>query len=114
MNDLRLGKKFWQERTGFDYRPIRINRPIDSDANAAYANFLTQTITPMVGKEIETEGPKTPPKRASYSRVVYGNLGGNISKTSGSSATSSTVASTITSGSSSNKNQGTNMVEVQK
>ena len=66
--------EYWKSETGFDGPPERIDRPDRSDAHQAYANFLDQTFTPLVGKEEDNTAPKVAPSRPSYSRVVYGKL----------------------------------------
>jgi len=74
MHDLKETREFWKERTGFGSSPERIDRPICSDAQMAYANYLDQSIVPLVGTSYEDSGAKEAPStsRRSYSRVVYG------------------------------------------
>ena len=93
MKDLNESKDFWKERTGFSTPPVRLNKPINSDAQAAYAHFLNQTFTPLVGDKIEDSGPKMAPKKLSYSRVVYG-MKKKVNE-NGSQSTQRTEVSTI-------------------
>ena len=74
MHDLKETSEFWKERTGFESSTERIDRPICSDAQMAYANYLDQSISPLVGTSYEDSGAKEAPStsRRSYSRVVYG------------------------------------------
>ena len=109
MNKLNENASFWEERTGCGYPPKRINAPIDSDARTAYANFLSQTFSPLVGEEMESTGSKSPPSKSSYSRVVYGSPMGSTN----SSNTSNTAVSTITS-EDSPKHNPSDTVEKQK
>lgn len=61
----------WKNLTGFVSPPERLNRPIDSNANLSYANFLDQTFKAVNNEDIENSGIKEAPSR-SYARVVYG------------------------------------------
>ena len=72
MNDAREGEAFWKDRTGFPNPPERIDRPVSSDAQVAYANYLEQSIMPLIGEGYEDSGAKQAPTRRSYRRVVYG------------------------------------------
>ena len=94
MNDMNETKEFWKQSTGFPMPPERIDRPNSTDAQIAYANFLSQSIAPLVGEGYEESGAKTAPTRPSYSRVVYGNTHtGNNNSTN---PTQDTEISTIT------------------
>ena len=106
MNKMNENAKYWQDRTEFDRPPERIDRPHSSDAQIAYANFLDQSIAPLVGDTIEDSGAQHAPTRLSYSRVVYGgkNNKNNTSSTTVSNNTQNTEVSTITSDSNSNDN----------
>ena len=95
--------EFWEERTGFNKPPESLDRPIVSDAQLAYAQFLDQTITPLVGESMEDSGAKQAPTRRSYSRVVYGKSYGN-NNSSHSNNTQDTEVSTITSAASNASN----------
>ena len=92
MNKMNENAKYWQDRTGFDRPPKRIDRPHSSDAQIAYANFLDQSIAPLVGDTIEDSGAQQAPTRLSYSRVVYGgkNNNNNTSSTTVSNNTQNT------------------------
>ena len=95
MYELNESEDFWRELTGFVCPPERNNRPINSDANAAYANYLDQSIFPLVGEEVEHSGAREAPSRPTYSRVVYGSIKHTVD-TSTSDNTRSTGLSTIT------------------
>ena len=91
MNNLNEKSDFWKERTGFATSPERIDNPSSSDAHIAYANYLDQSIVPLVGKSYEDSGAKQAPYRRSYSRVVYGDQNKNNTN-----STQVTEVSTIT------------------
>lgn len=83
--------KSWKHLTGFDSSPKRLNRPIDSNANMAYANFLDQTFKEVNNEDIKNSGIKEAPSR-SYARVVYGQ---KADGSTNSGSTQSTVVSSI-------------------
>ena len=99
MNNISQKEKFWQEKTGFNRPPERIDRQYNSDAQIAYANFLDQSIVPLVGDKMEDSGAKQAPKRMSYSRIVYGNTNATTENN-----TQRTAISTITTPSNTNDN----------
>ena len=96
--------EFWLERTGFSKPPERLDRPVISDAQLAYANYLEQSIVQLVGDGCEESGVKTAPARRSYSRVVYGGHT-TTSDSKNTKKTTSTAVSTITSGSGKMENE---------
>ena len=112
MRGIQEEKLFWKERTGFKHPPERINTPIDSDAQSAYANFLTQTFSPLVGKEIESLGMKNAPERPSYSRVVYGSQG--TTRNNIPNAQSPAISTITSEGIKDNRDNGQDIIEVQE
>ena len=88
--------EFWKNTTGFDGPPVRIGQTESSDAHKAYANYIDQSFTSLVGTEVEQTAPKTQPKRHTYSSVVYGDDNGTHTST----ITQTTENSTVSSGSS--------------
>ena len=95
MMEINDAKEYWKETTGFGKPPQRLNGPATSDAQVAYANFLDQTFTPLVGSEVESTAPKQAPRTRSYSRVVYGK--GNQAQNQNANYTQVTEVSTLTS-----------------
>ena len=87
MTNHNASRVFWTQETGSHEPPSRVDRPDISDAHKAYANFLGQRFVTMGGGEAN-EGPSEPPKNKSWSRVVFGSGGKNV--------TDPTDASTLT------------------
>ena len=85
-------EKSWKDLTGFPHPPERLNKPIDSNANIAYANFLGQTFNTVVNEvDMENTGIKVAPSK-SYARVVYGKQGSDNSTASTQSTAISSMA----------------------
>ena len=98
LREMNNSVEYWISEMGYEGPPERINRPDSSDAHQAYANFLDQSFSPMLGTDQEVDAPKNPPIRSTYSRVVYGNLLGDSSPTDVSTqVTPSTQASSTSS-----------------
>ena len=95
MMEINESKEYWKEETGFVRPPQRMNGPATSDAHMAYAIFLDQTFSPLIGSEVESTAPKSAPRTKSYSRVVYG--GKKETNANAMSATQVTEVSTLTS-----------------
>ena len=88
--------EWWKNQMGFDGPPVKYGQHDTSDAHKAYANYVDQVFTSMVGTEVEHTAPKTQPSRKTYSRVVY--EGGKSSSSQRSRDTQATEASTVSSG----------------
>ena len=99
MKEVSTSTEFWKNETGFEEHPVRIDKQDASDAHKAYANYIDQSFTSIVGKEAEHNAPKSQPSRRSYSQVVFGTE--NTSQTS--QITKSTRTSTLSSDSSAQK-----------
>ena len=98
LNNMMEGCEFWTNLTGFNNPPVRFDRPVVTDAHAAYANYLQQSIGSLIGESSEESGAPRAPVRRSYSRVVYGDA--TVTKSSTTSPTTppaqSTAISSIT------------------
>ena len=72
MKEVSTSTEFRKNETGFEEHPVRIDKQDASDAHKAYANYIDQSFTSIVGKEAEHNAPKAQPSRRSYSQVVFG------------------------------------------